>query len=76
MPVKLVALVTMPWQETRISRRTCVLINKLIGLFLVLVMAVQLLHPLGYPGLKRRRDFWKLALLAFALWSVVLVIRP
>ena len=52
------------------------MINKLIGLFLVLLMAVQLLHPLGYPGLKRRKDFWKLAVLAFALWSVVLVIRP
>ena len=51
-------------------------VNKLIGLFLVLLMAVQLLYPLGLPGLKRRRDFWKLALLAFVLWSIVLLVRP
>lgn len=50
--------------------------NKLIGLFLVLVMAVQLIYPIGLPGLKRRRDFWKLAVLAFVLWSIVLVVRP
>lgn len=56
--------------------RTDVFVNKLIGLFLVLVMAVQLIYPIGLPGLKRRRDFWKLAVLAFVLWSIVLVIRP
>ena len=39
-------------------------------------MAVQLLYPLGLPGLRRRRDFWKLALVAFALWTIVLLIRP
>ncbi len=50
--------------------------NKFIGLFLVLLMAVQLLYPLGLPGLKRRRDFWKLAVIAFVLWSIVLLIRP
>nr|WP_316657215.1 hypothetical protein [uncultured Gellertiella sp.] len=52
------------------------MVNKVIGLFLILLMIVQILHPLGYPGLKRRRDFWKLALLAFALWTIVLLIRP
>lgn len=50
--------------------------NKLIGLFLVLLMAVQLLYPLGLPGLRKRRDFWKLAIAAFVLWSVVLLVRP
>lgn len=50
--------------------------NKLIGLFLMLVMAIQLIRPLGLPGLKHRRDFWKLAVLAFTLWSAVLLLRP
>lgn len=50
--------------------------NKLIGLFLVLLMGVQLLYPLGLPGLRRRRDFWKLAIIAFVLWSIVLLVRP
>ncbi|MBB4063143.1 hypothetical protein [Gellertiella hungarica] len=52
------------------------MVNKFIGLFLVLLMAVQLIRPLGLPGLHRRRDFWKLAVVAFVLWSVVLLIRP
>ncbi len=50
--------------------------NKLIGLFLLLVMAIQLIRPLGLPGLRKRRDFWKLAVAAFVLWSVVLLVRP
>ncbi len=50
--------------------------TKLVGLFLLLVMLVQLLYPLGLPGLRHRRDFWKLAVVAFAIWTVVLLIRP
>jgi hypothetical protein len=50
--------------------------SKLIGLFLLLLMVVQLLYPLGLPGLRKRRDFWKLAVAAFVLWSLVLVFRP
>ncbi len=52
------------------------MVNKLIGLFLVLLMGVQLIYPLGFPGFRRRRDFWKLALVAFILWTIVLLIRP
>ena len=50
--------------------------TKIVGMFLVLVMAIQLLYPLGLPGLRRRRDFWKLALIAFAIWTLVLLLRP
>jgi hypothetical protein len=70
-PAKRVAVVT-----AMIGEGNSRFMNKLIGLFLVLLMAVQLLYPLGLPGLKKRRDFWKLAVLAIALWSVVLLIRP
>ncbi|WP_321379710.1 hypothetical protein [Rhizobium sp.] len=50
--------------------------TKAISLFLILVMAVQLIKPLGLPGLRRRRDFWRLAVLAFAIWSLTLLLRP
>ncbi|WP_165351152.1 hypothetical protein [Ciceribacter ferrooxidans] len=50
--------------------------TKAIAAFLILAMVVQLIKPLGVPGLRKRGDFWKLAVVAFAIWSVVLLIRP
>jgi hypothetical protein len=47
--------------------------SKLIGLLLVLAMAVHLVKPLGLPGLRQRRDFWKIAIFAFGLWAAALV---
>ncbi|MBY5321995.1 MULTISPECIES: hypothetical protein [Rhizobium] len=49
--------------------------TKLIALLLILAMAIQVIKPLGFPGLRRRMDFWKLALIAFAVWAVVLLSR-
>jgi hypothetical protein len=49
--------------------------SKLIGLLLILAMAVHIIMPLGLPGLKRRGDFWKIAIVAFAIWSIALVFR-
>jgi hypothetical protein len=50
--------------------------TKAISFFLILVMAVQLIKPLGLPALRRRRDFWRLAALAFVIWSLALLLRP
>ncbi|MGO7905703.1 hypothetical protein AB9E09_13615 [Rhizobium leguminosarum] len=49
--------------------------TKLIALLLILAMAIQVIKPLGLPGLRRRMDFWKLALIAFAAWAVALLSR-
>ncbi|TWF55040.1 hypothetical protein [Neorhizobium alkalisoli] len=49
--------------------------TKTIGLLLILAMVVQIIKPLGFPGLRRRSDFWKIALFAFAIWSVALIAR-
>ena len=49
--------------------------TKLIAVLLLLAMAVQIIKPLGLPGLKRRADFWKIAVIAFAVWTVALVIN-
>jgi hypothetical protein len=49
--------------------------TKAISILLILAMGVQIIKPLGFPGLKRRMDFWKLALFAFAIWSVALLGR-
>jgi hypothetical protein len=48
--------------------------SKLLALVIVAMMVIQLIKPLGWPGLKRRGDFWKLALLAMAAISVTAVL--
>lgn len=40
--------------------------SKAFALLMLALMAVQIIKPLGLPGLKRRADFWKLALIAMA----------
>ncbi|MBB3457879.1 hypothetical protein FHT86_006197 [Rhizobium sp. BK313] len=50
-------------------------VTKVIAVLLLLAMAVQIIKPLGLPGLKRRADFWKIAVIAFAIWTIALVIN-
>lgn len=49
--------------------------TKIIGLLLLGAMVAQIIKPLGLPWLKRRSDFWRLAVLAFVLWAVTLLLR-
>ena len=49
--------------------------SKAIFLFLALAMVVQIIKPLGLPGLRRRADAWKLAALAVAVVSAVSVLK-
>lgn len=48
--------------------------SKLLALVIIFMMVIQLIKPLGWPGLKRRSDFWKLALLAMAAISITAVL--
>jgi len=47
--------------------------TKILALVILAMMVIQLIKPLGWPGLKRRSDFWKLALMAIAAISVAAV---
>lgn len=49
--------------------------TKTISVLLILAMLAQIIKPLGLPGLRRRSDFWKLAVFAFGIWSVALILR-
>ena len=49
--------------------------TKAIAILLMLAMLIQIIRPLGLPGLGRRGDFWKLAVFAFAIWSAALLLR-
>jgi len=48
--------------------------SKAFAIFMIALMAIQILKPLGLPGLKKRGDFWKLALLAMAAISITAAI--
>lgn len=41
--------------------------TKILSLVIIGLMVIQVIKPLGLPGLKRRADFWKLAVMALAL---------
>lgn len=49
--------------------------TKLVSILLIAAMAVQLIKPLGLPGLRERRDFWKIALFAVAALTLVVALR-
>ncbi|QIS94609.1 hypothetical protein FQ775_24035 [Nitratireductor mangrovi] len=48
--------------------------TKILSLVIILMMAVHIIKPLGLPGLRYRRDFWKLALLAIAAISLTVLL--
>lgn len=50
--------------------------SKLLALLLLLAMVVQLIKPIGIAGLRRRRDFWKIAVAAIVIMMLTVLIRP
>ena len=50
--------------------------TKALSLILGLLMLVQVVHPLALPGLRRRTDAWKIAVLALALIMATATLRP
>ncbi|QFT31753.1 hypothetical protein K1718_13720 [Roseibium porphyridii] len=48
--------------------------TKILALFLILIAAIQVIKPLGWPGLKKRSDAWKLVagVVAVTVASVIL----
>ena len=49
---------------------------KLIALLMILAIAAHLIKPFGLPGLRKRGDFWKIGVFAFAITMFVVLIRP
>ena len=50
--------------------------TKLFSLLICLLMAIQIIRPLGLPLLRRRIDFWRLALLALVVFGITTLVRP
>lgn len=49
---------------------------KLLGLLVVITMVLHLIKPIGLPGLRRRRDAWKIAIILIAAMMLAVVVRP
>ncbi|MEM6762300.1 MAG: hypothetical protein AAF615_05440 [Pseudomonadota bacterium] len=50
--------------------------TKIISVVILCAMAAHLIRPFGVPGLRKRSDAWKLALLALVLFAVLTLVRP
>jgi len=49
---------------------------KIIALLLLGLMVVHIIRPLGLPGLRKRGDFWKIAVVALAAMMLTVAVRP
>ena len=49
---------------------------KIVWLIFAAAMLVHIVRPIGLPGLRKRSDAWKLAVVAFAIFAVIVMIRP
>jgi hypothetical protein len=50
--------------------------SKVVAFLFIAAMVVQVIKPLGLPGLKKRGDFWKIAVAAIAVMMLTVFIRP
>lgn len=50
--------------------------GKAVAVILGLAMIMHLIRPLGLPGLRKRADAWKIAVLALFAMVVLVGIRP
>ncbi|MCF7646209.1 hypothetical protein KQ944_15065 [Bacillus subtilis] len=48
---------------------------KIAPVLLLILMGLHLLKPLGLPGLKRRSDFWKIAVTAIAVMMLTVLLQ-
>ena len=49
---------------------------KALTFILLLAMVAHLIRPFGWPGLRTRGDFWKIALFALGAMILTAAIRP
>jgi hypothetical protein len=50
--------------------------TKVLLILVLAAMALHLIKPFGLPGLKRRGDVWKIALILIFAMMMALVLRP
>ncbi|MDB5524607.1 MAG: hypothetical protein JWM58_2370 [Rhizobium sp.] len=50
-------------------------LTKIIPVMAIILMMLHLIKPIGWPGLKRRKDFWKIAIVMIAAVLVAAVMH-
>ncbi len=50
--------------------------TKILAFVIIALMAIQIIRPIGLPGLRKRADFWKIGLAAIAAIALTIAIRP
>lgn len=50
--------------------------TKIVSAIIFLAMIANFIKPFGVPGFRKRTDGWKLALVAFAILAITVVVRP
>ncbi|MCD2183148.1 hypothetical protein [Rhizobium sp. GN54] len=50
--------------------------SKVLPALMLIAMVLHIIRPLGLPGLRQRRDFWKIAVGAIAMMMVTVLLRP
>jgi len=50
--------------------------GKAVAIFLGLAMIAHIIRPFGLPGLKKRSDAWKIAIIALFAMVILVGIRP
>jgi len=50
--------------------------TKILLVLVLAAMALHLIKPFGLPGLRRRGDVWKIALILIFAMMMALVLRP
>lgn len=50
--------------------------GKVVPVLLLLMMGAHLIRPLGLPGLKKRKDFWKIAAVGLFVFGATVLLRP
>jgi len=48
--------------------------TKILSLLIVAMMFLHIIRPLGLPGLTKRSDFWKLAIVALAALGITVLL--
>ena len=48
---------------------------KILSVFVILAMIIQIIKPIGLPGLRKRADFWKLPLAGFVVLVLVTALQ-
>lgn len=49
--------------------------SKILPVLLIMLMVLHIFRPLGLPGLRRRSDFWKIAVVALAIMALIMGIQ-